>query len=95
MGFAIEKEQMVSATELSRSFGKYLDEAEEEDVVIFKHNRPVAVLMDFERYEKLREQNEKLLDLVEHIAIHRMVKERKGSAEEGLALDALAAKYGL
>ncbi len=68
---------------------------EEEDVVIFKHNRPVAVLMDFERYEKLREQNEELLELIEHFAMHRMVKEGEGSAEQGLALAALAAKYGL
>lgn len=86
---------MVSATELSRSFGKYLDEAEERDVVILKHNRPVAILMDFERYEKLREQNEELRELLEHIAIYQLVKEREESAEEEVALDALAAKYGL
>lgn len=95
MGFAMEKEQMVSATELSRAFSKYLDEAEEQDVVILKHNRPVAVLVDFERYEKLREQNEELRELLEHIAIYRMVKERAGSPKEEIQLDALVKAYGV
>jgi prevent-host-death family protein len=95
MGFGIEGEQMVSATELSRSFGRYLDVAEARDVVILKHNRPVAVLMDFERYEQLRKQNEELLELMEHMAIYRLVREREGSAEEELVLKTLAAKYGL
>lgn len=95
MGLQIEKEQMVSATELARAFGKYLDEAEEQDVVVLKHSRPVAVLMDFARYEKLREQNEELRELLEHIAIYRLVKEREGSPEEEISLEVLAEQYGL
>ena len=95
MGLQISKEQMVSTTELARAFGKYLDEAEEQDLVILKRNRPVAVLVDFKRYEKLREQNEDLLELFEHIEIYQMVKERERSSEEEVSLEALAKAYGL
>jgi len=95
MSLQISKEQMVSTTELARAFSKYLDETEEQDLVILKHNRPVAVLVDFERYEKLREQNEELLELLEHIAIYQMVKEREKSPEEEISLEALTRAYGV
>jgi prevent-host-death family protein len=95
MGLQISREQMVSITELARAWGRYLDEAEERDLVILKRNRPVAVLVDFARYEKLREQNEELLELVEHIAIDRLVREREGSPEEEISIEALAERYGL
>ncbi|MCI2430328.1 type II toxin-antitoxin system prevent-host-death family antitoxin [Candidatus Acetothermia bacterium] len=88
-------QQMVSATELARAFGKYLDETEEQDVVVLKHSRPVAVLMDFTRYEKLREQNEELRELLEHIAVYRLVKERERSPEEEISLEALTKAYGI
>jgi len=95
MSLQMSKEQMISITDLVRAFGKYLDEAAEQDLVILKHNRPVAVLVDFERYEKSREQHEELLDLLEHLEIYQMVKERQGSPEEEVSLEALAKAYGL
>lgn len=95
MSLQISKEQIISITDLVRAFGKYLDEAAEQDLVILKHNRPVAVLVDFKRYEKLREQREKLLELLEHLEIYQMVKEREKSAEEEISLEALAKAYGV
>ncbi len=95
MSLQISKEQMIPITDLVRAFGKYLEEAAEQDLVILKHNRPVAVLVDFERYEKLREQREELLELLEHLEIYQLVKEREGSPEEEVSLEALAKAYGL
>ncbi|OGF55266.1 MAG: hypothetical protein A2Z21_09300 [Candidatus Fraserbacteria bacterium RBG_16_55_9] len=95
MGLQMSKEQMVSITDLVRAFGKYLDEAADQDLVILKHNRPVAVLVDFERYEKLREQREELLELREHLEIYQMVKEREGSPVEEISLEALSKAYDI
>lgn len=90
MAVQMKKEQMVSATELVRAFSKYLEETANQDVVILKHNRPVAVLMDFERFEKLQVRHEELLEFLDHLAIYQMVKEREHSSEEEIPIKKLA-----
>ena len=90
-----EKKQIISSTELVRSFKKYENELPLRDIFIFKHNAPEAVLMDYSRYEKIKERLEGLEGLLEHIAIYETVQQRKSSPTKKLSLGKLQKRYGL
>lgn len=96
MGITFDKKQIVSSTELMRSFGKYLDvELSDHDIFIFKRNTPEAVLVTYQRYEEMKAQLEELKELLEHLAIHEIVETRKESPEKEISLEKLKEKYGL
>jgi len=44
----------IAANEAKQSFGKMLDSAQREPVLIQKHNRPAAVVLSALEYERLR-----------------------------------------
>ncbi len=90
-----EKKQIVSSTELVRSFKRYENELPLKDIFIFKRNAPEAVLMDYSRYEKIKERLEELEGLLEHIAIYKTVQQRKSSPAKKLSLGELQKRYGL
>ena len=94
MGITFEKKQIVSSTELIRSFRKYLEEeVGDHDIFIFKRNTPEAVLVAYERYENMKNQLEELKDLLEHVAIYEIVEQRKKSPAKKISLDHLEKKY--
>ena len=96
MSITFEKEQIVSSTELIRSFGKYLeDDVGDHDIFIFKHNTPEAVLVAYERYEKMKNQLEELKDLLEHVVIYDIVEQRKKSPAKNISLYRLKKQYDL
>lgn len=96
MGITFDKEQIVSSTELLRSFGKYLDkDLHDHDIFIFKRNAPEAVLVTYQRYEKMKTQLQELKELLEHLAIHEIIETRKESPEKEISLGKLKEKYGL
>ena len=96
MSITFEKKQIVSSTELIRSFGKYLkSEVGDHDIFIFKRNTPEAVLVAYERYEKMKNQLEELKDLLEHVAIYEIVEQRKKSSVKKISLNHLKKKYDL
>ncbi|GAT34790.1 prevent-host-death family protein [Terrimicrobium sacchariphilum] len=45
---------IIAANEAKQSFGKVLDAAQREPVLIQKHNRATAVILSAEEYERLR-----------------------------------------
>lgn len=47
----------LSANEAKQSLGRVLDSAQREPVIIQKHNRPTAVVMSVEEYDRLRGLN--------------------------------------
>lgn len=96
MGITFNKNQIVSSTELMRSFGKYLEGAlYDHDIFIFKRNTPEAVLVTYKRYEEMKTHLEELEELLEHAAIHAIVERRKASPEERISPQELEKKYGL
>lgn len=96
MGITFEKNQIVSSTELIRSFGKYLeDEVGDHDIFIFKRNTPEAVLVAYKRYEEMKEQLAESKNLLEHLAIYEIVEQRKKSPAKKFSLDQLKKKYAL
>lgn len=45
----------VSATDVKRQFGNYLDKSIKNPILIEKSGRPAAVLMSFDEFNRLRE----------------------------------------
>lgn len=95
MSITFDKKQIVSSTELVRSFKKYEDELSSHDIFIFKRNHPEAVLLSYSRYESMKNQLDELKELSEYIIIHDMVQQRKDSLVKKVSLDKLKKKYDL
>jgi len=95
MSATFERKQIVSSTELVRSFKKYENELPLHDIFIFKRNSPEAVLMDYARYEKVKERIENLEELLEHIAAYEVIQRRKTSPARKISLEKLQEQYGL
>lgn len=95
MATTFDKKQIVSTTELVRSFKKYEQGVALHDIFIFKHNAPEAVLVAYERYEQIKQQLEELKELLEQVCISKIVEQRKNSPEEDICLEKLQKKYGL
>lgn len=95
MSTIFAKKQIVSSTELVRSFKKYEEAVSFHDIFIFKRNSPEAVLVDYKRYEKMKEQLEELKELLEYVHIREIVEQRKDSPEKSLSLKKLQEEYGL
>jgi len=58
----IDIEAMVSTTNISKSFGKYLAESKNNPVFILKNNEVESVLLDIDTYKKLVEAYELVQD---------------------------------
>ena len=54
----------VSVTELKRSYGAILKEAEDEVVAVLNNNKPEAYLVPAEAYQRLLERLEDLEDMI-------------------------------
>lgn len=95
MSTTFEKKQIISSTELVRSFKKYESELPLHDIFIFKRNSPEAVLMDYARYEKIKQKLENLEELLGHIAVYEVIQRRKASPAKKISLEKLQEHYGL
>lgn len=49
--------QTFSANQAKQEFGRVIDVAQREPVLISRHNRPAAVLLSVEEFEKIRTLN--------------------------------------
>jgi prevent-host-death family protein len=60
--FNLSKMIKVSATEFKKRSGEFIDRSLKEEVIIQKRKRPVAVVIDYERYTELKRKLEDLED---------------------------------
>ncbi|MBL4729842.1 MAG: type II toxin-antitoxin system Phd/YefM family antitoxin [Sulfurimonas sp.] len=73
---AYTRDEIISASEMARSFSSVLNDLinySKDRFVISKNNKLEAVVLPIEEYERMREA----LDLVEHMEIYNIVKERE------------------
>jgi PHD/YefM family antitoxin component YafN of YafNO toxin-antitoxin module len=89
MAVAYKKEEMLSASKITRSFGQVLADLSEKRrrrVAVVKNNHLEAILLPVEDYETMADA----LSLLEHLEIHRLVQKRKGKKRrKAISLDAL------
>lgn len=95
MSAVFDKKQIVSSTELVRSFRKYEDEVCLHDIFIFKRNAPEAVLIAYTRYEQMKKELEEFKSLLEHVHIYEIIERRKDSPEKKISIENLQKKYGV
>ena len=86
---AYKQNEMVGITELTKSLGKYLDAVIENPfnkLAIIRRNKPEAVIVPIEEYERMRAA----ADYLEDMEIAKVIKERvfdKTEPIESISLD--------
>ncbi|QOP43763.1 type II toxin-antitoxin system Phd/YefM family antitoxin [Sulfurimonas sediminis] len=92
---AYTRDEIISASEMARGFATVLSDLKnevKERFVISKNNKLEAVVLPIEEYERMQEA----LDLMEHIEIYNIVKEReKTPRSEYVSLEDLAKSHGI
>lgn len=78
MSLSISSDRMVTSSEIGRHFGEFLGRVGEGELIVFRHGRPEAVLVDFKRYEALHKELEELRELVDHLNLYLEIQERRG-----------------
>jgi len=86
------RDEIISASEMARGFATVLNDLKnevKERFAISKNNKIEAVVLPVEEYERMKEA----FDLMEHIEIYNIVKEREGS--KAISLEASAKELGI
>ncbi len=93
IGYA--KEEIIPVTQMSRNLSEILNKLKSrklKKVAISRNNRLESVILPVEEYELLQES----YDIVEHVKIYKMVKEReKTPIEEYVPLEQVLKENGL
>jgi len=72
---AYTKNELASATEISKQFGEYISKVKNglvKKIGVLKNNKLNAVILSVEEYEKMSEA----MDLLENMEIYEEIKER-------------------
>ncbi len=86
--------ELISSSELSKKFGSYLSQIKENSIdklAILKNNKVEAVMVSKEEYERMQEA----YDLVEHMEIYNIVKERTKSPHKAISFEEMAKKHNV
>ncbi len=89
---AYARDEIVPATEFARSFSaiyKSLVEHKKEKIAVSKNNKLELVMLPIDEYERMRAA----YDLLEHIEIYRIVKEREN--QPTISFEEMMAKFGI
>lgn len=73
------QQELVGSTELAKGLGGFLDRVisrSVEKIAIVRHNKPEAVILPIGDYERMKAIDE----MVEHIEIEKIIKEREPGA---------------
>ncbi|MCL6642451.1 MAG: type II toxin-antitoxin system prevent-host-death family antitoxin [Candidatus Bipolaricaulota bacterium] len=93
MGVSIAGKRLVTSSEVGRHFGELLDRLKEGELIVLRHGRPKAVIVDFQSYEKLHQELRELRELVDHLNLYIEIQERRG--DRVLSAEEVAAELGL
>ena len=74
---SVNRENMISSTEVVRNFSKILDKSKESPIFIMRNNDIEGIMMDIEEYEMLLEKIEYLENKLEDAYIAKELKGRK------------------
>jgi PHD/YefM family antitoxin component YafN of YafNO toxin-antitoxin module len=75
---AYQSNELIPSSDFAKKFGSYLAQIKEQTldkVAILKNNHIEAVMVSKEEYERMQEA----MELMEHIEIYNIVKERENS----------------
>ena len=89
---AYTRDEIISASDMARGFSKILKDIANhtrERFAISKNNKLEAIVLSIDEYEKLKRDSE----LLEHLEIYKLVKDREDS--KTISLKDSASKYGI
>ena len=86
-----EDTTLVGVSELRTNIDKILEESKKHKILIGRRNKPIAVLIDMERYNQMEE----VLDTLEDVALGYLAKERDVKSKTSDYLDLSAAEKKL
>ncbi|MBI1741726.1 type II toxin-antitoxin system prevent-host-death family antitoxin [Candidatus Acetothermia bacterium] len=93
MSLRIAGNRMVTSSEVGRHFGEFLDRLKEGELIVLRHGRPEAVVVDFPSYEQLHQELRELRELVDHLNLFLEIQGRRG--DRVLSAEEVAAELGL
>ena len=92
---AYRRDEIISASEIARGFSGVLNELiqhSKERFAISKNNKLEAVILPIEEYERMKEA----MEMMEHIEIYNIVKERENTPKsEYISMEELAKEQGI
>jgi len=86
--------ELISSSDFSKKFGSYLSQIRENSInklAILKNNKVEAVMISKEEYERMQEA----YDLVEHMEIYNIVKERIEKPHKTISFEEMAKKHNI
>ena len=89
---AYRRDEIISASDIVRNFSGVLNsliDYSKDRFVISKNNKLEAVVLPIEEYERMQEA----LEMMEHIEIYNIVKERE--TQKTISLEESAAEFGI
>jgi len=92
---AYRRDEIISASDVARGFSAVLNDLiknSKDKFAISKNNKLEAVLLPIDEYERMKE----VMDVIEHIEIHNIVKKREKSPKSKyISLEESAKKHGI
>ena len=77
MELTFKKSEIISSSEISKNFSSCRDILKSNSkAIVFKNNQPELAILDINEYENLISAKETLAELLDDIAIIKMVEER-------------------
>ncbi len=92
MAFTVKNDSTImGVTEFRSNIPALLNGKHEEEIIVVNRDKPLGVLMDFDKYQKIQD----LLEIAEDYILSEMVKEGKQKKGKYLTQLQMENKYGL
>lgn len=95
MSISILEENMVKISELHKNTAKYVSEAQEHPIVVFRYSQPEAVLTDFKSFQNLKERISELEELLDRLQLKTELEKRERETKGKVTLEELQERYDL
>ena len=86
--------ELIASSDFSKKFGSYLSQIKENSIdklAILKNNKVEAVMVSKDDYERMSAA----YDLIEHMEIYNIVKERMSKPYKTVSLEEMAKKHNI
>ena len=92
MPFTVKQDSVImGVTEFRNNIPSLLKENHEEEIIIVNRDKPLGVLINFNKYQSMQD----LLEIAEDYILSEMVKESKKIKGKMLSQEEMEARYGI
>jgi len=92
MPFTVKQDSVImGVTEFRNNIPNLLKEKHDEEIIIVNRDKPLGVLIDFNKYQSMQD----LLEIAEDYILAEMVRESKKTKGKLLSQEEMEKKYGI